>query len=266
MENLSPKYTIHAFGFYGMYNTRAMYHITSSSNGIYNIINDERNEITEAFKSCINRMTSTIAVNTKVEIMCSPSSDVALSTIESGPFRYSIHGNKKSSSILVGSLSAGTVKNFIVYVDNVHEDDHGNFSKHFQVCVRWMHPLDRAEKLLEGQVFVVRDGIDGYEEVMENTAHVEAVQIASNITDPNYSRTTMVADKLKQMCIKCPEFARSAGYGRLTWLSREMIKIDENKHMAVTNSYYYKNMVADRLAYILSWLSYQRSYCWISVL
>ena len=191
MENLSSKYTVHAFGFYGMHNTRAMYHIASSFNGIYNIINDDRNEITEAFTSCINRMTPIIAVNTKVEIICSPSSDVALSTIESGPFRYSICGNKKSSSILVGTLSAGTVKNFIVYVDNVHEDDHGNFSKCFQVCVRWVHPLDRAEKLLEGQVFVVRDGIDGYEEVMENTAHVEAVQITSNITDPNYSQTTI---------------------------------------------------------------------------
>jgi hypothetical protein len=254
METLSPNYMVHAFGFYGTHSTRALYHIASSSNGIYNIINDERNQITEAFTSCINKMTSTISVDTKVEIMCR-SSAVALSTIESAQFRYPIGKDRKSCSVLVGALSAGTVKNFIIYVDNVHEDDYDNLSNYITVRVS------------SGQVVVVRDGIDGYdEEVAENIAHVEAVKIASAITDPNNHTKMVMADMLQQMCIKCPDFTRSAGYNRLKWLSSVMQNMDANQHLEVTDPNDYRYMVAEKLSYILSWLSYQRSCCWIKII
>ncbi|CAL5028812.1 unnamed protein product [Urochloa decumbens] len=264
-ESLSPNYMVHAFGFYGMHNTRALYHIASSSNGIYNVINNERDQITEAFTSCINKMTSTISVDTKVEIMCTLSSDVALSTIESAQFRYPIGKFRKSCSIFVGAISAGTVKNFIIYVENVRKDDYDNISKYIAVRVKWMNALNEAEEL-NGQVVVVKDGFDGYDEVVENIAHAEAVKIASYITDPNNHGKKKMAAILQQMCIKCPEFARSAGDNRIAWLASQTQKIDENWHMEVTDPNGYKNMVADKLSYILSWLSYQRSYCWITII
>ncbi|CAL5035738.1 unnamed protein product [Urochloa decumbens] len=264
-ESLSPNYMVHAFGFYGMHNTRALYHIASSSNGIYNVINNDRDQITEAFTSCINKITSTISVDTKVEIMCTLSSDVALSTIESAQFRYPISKFRKSCSIFVGAISAGTVKNFIIYVENVRKDDYDNISKYIAVRVKWMNALNEAEEL-KGQVVVVRDGFDGYEEVVENIAHAEAVKIASYITDPNNHGKKKMAVILQQMCIKCPEFARSAGGNRLAWLASQMEKIDASRHMEDTDPDGYKNMVADKLSYILSWLSYQRSYCWITII
>uniref|UniRef100_K3YD24 VWFA domain-containing protein n=1 Tax=Setaria italica TaxID=4555 RepID=K3YD24_SETIT len=264
METLSPSYMVHAFGFYGTHSTRALYHIASSSNGIYNIINDDSNQITEAFRSCVNKMTSTISVDTKVEIMCNPSCNVALSTIESAQFRYSIGNDRKSCSVLVGALSAGTVKNFIIYVDNVREDDYDNLSKYITVRVKWMHAMNRMKEL-EGQVVVVRDGIDGYEEVVETITHLEAVKIASDITDPNHSKMAM-ADMLQQMCIKCPDFERSAGDERLRWLKSQMQKMEADQHMEITDPNDYINMVAEKLSYILSWLSYQRSYCWIKII
>ncbi|RCV32629.1 hypothetical protein SETIT_7G018200v2 [Setaria italica] len=242
METLSPSYMVHAFGFYGTHSTRALYHIASSSNGIYNIINDDSNQITEAFRSCVNKMTSTISVDTKVEIMCNPSCNVALSTIESAQFRYSIGNDRKSCSVLVGALSAGTVKNFIIYVDNVREDDYDNLSKYITVRVKWMHAMNRMKEL-EGQVVVVRDGIDGYEEVVETITHLEAVKIASDITDPNHSKMAM-ADMLQQMCIKCPDFERSAGDERLRWLKSQMQKMEADQHMEITDPNDYINMPA----------------------
>ncbi|KAF0912226.1 hypothetical protein E2562_013179 [Oryza meyeriana var. granulata] len=178
-EELSPKYTTHAFGISGMHNARAMYHVASRSNGIYDILNDARNQITEAFKSCIDRVTSTIVVDTKVEIACSGSSSAALSSIECGQFKSALDSAGKSS-IWVGPLHATAVKNFLCYIDNVHKDDHGGF---FIVDVKCAPAVSTPGEKLD----FTRNKIDDlYDEVEASIGCVAAVKIVTEITDPNY--------------------------------------------------------------------------------
>lgn len=188
---LSPNYTIHAFGINRMHNARAMYDIASRSNGTYAVLNNENKQITEAFTSCINRITTIVVVGTKVDIKCSDySADAALSTIEAGQFKTTAIDNAhKSCSIWIGSIQATSVKNFIFYMNNVREGGHGSLSKQFTVQVSCYPALRTKEEKLNGEtISLTRSGIDRYndEEVVAGIARVVAVKMVTEITDPNF--------------------------------------------------------------------------------
>ncbi|KAL6650334.1 hypothetical protein ACP70R_009259 [Stipagrostis hirtigluma subsp. patula] len=158
-EGIDAKYNILAFGILATHNVRALYHIVKSSNGIYGILNDARNQITEDFTDCIHNITSIIAVDAKIELLRSHSSSAVLSTVESGRFRHLIH-NENSSSILVDVLYAGTEMEFNVFVDNVREEDFESLPELLSVRVKWLQPMSRVEEKLAGEVVVVRSGAE----------------------------------------------------------------------------------------------------------
>ncbi|EEE60549.1 hypothetical protein OsJ_13899 [Oryza sativa Japonica Group] len=192
MEALSTNYNIHTFGFNGMHNVRAMYNIASRSNGMYDLLNDDRNLITEAFISCMNKITSIIVLGTEVDMICSSSRSpgVALSTIECGQFESFMIDNARKSTIMVGALHATSVKNFLFYMDNVREDDHDNIFKLFTVHVRCLPTPNTVDEKLNNQVEVIWNGIDGEnnDDVVASIARVAAVEIITRITDPNYDQ------------------------------------------------------------------------------
>jgi hypothetical protein len=65
-------YIVHAVSFHdsGPRNTRAMDHIARSSNGIYAVLDDGPDQITDTFTACVNKITSIVAVSTVVTIRC----------------------------------------------------------------------------------------------------------------------------------------------------------------------------------------------------
>uniref|UniRef100_A0A0E0KN34 Uncharacterized protein n=1 Tax=Oryza punctata TaxID=4537 RepID=A0A0E0KN34_ORYPU len=205
MEALSTNYNIHAFGFNGMHNVRAMYNIASRSNGIYDLLNDDRNLITGAFISCMNKITSIIVLGTEVDIICSSSrsSGVALSAIECGQFKSFFIDNVRKSTIMVGALHATSVKNFLFYMDHVREDDQENFFKLFTVHVRCLPARNTVDEKLNNQLEVIWNGIDGQnnDDVVASIAHVAAAEIITRITDPNYDQELMerVSREMKMM-------------------------------------------------------------------
>ncbi|KAL6650241.1 hypothetical protein ACP70R_009166 [Stipagrostis hirtigluma subsp. patula] len=248
-RTLSSNYTIHAFSFRGADNTRAMYHIASCSGGIYAIVDDDRDKITEAFMSCISKITSTIVMNTKVNIMCSPSSSLKLSTIESGQFNYTIDHRRKSGSIFAGSLHAGAVKRFIAYLENVGEDDYGHLSEMLSVNITWQHASNRVVEKLDGQVVTVRDENDGSTEVVEEIVRMQEVRIISAITDPEIQKDSVlrkVQELRKRLIVQAADVrVRPKDYSYAVAVDDESLA----------------NLVQDRdgswLSYLLSWLSFQ---------
>ncbi|CAN6373472.1 unnamed protein product [Urochloa humidicola] len=68
LETLNPMYPVHAFGFRDVLNAGQMYHIAKSTSGTYCILNDEHDQITEAFTACIGNIASVVAARTKIYI------------------------------------------------------------------------------------------------------------------------------------------------------------------------------------------------------
>jgi hypothetical protein len=249
-ETLTSKYTMHAFGFRecGTHNIRAMHYIAnSSSDGIYAIIDDHLNQVTCAFKACINKITSTLAVTTEVGILCSNSSnEVAISTVNSGKFVSAIA--KKEAAIFVGALYAGAVRNFIVYVEKVYmvsEEDYANFSKLFTIDIKWLNAFtskdvpansgalpsvnDSAEnkEKLDGKVVIVRDGSDESKEVMTDIiVRFKAVKIIREVTNPNYKKEVLI-ERLQNICNGNTRLVRDI----LTMVSNLRRDIDILSHM-----------------------------------
>lgn len=258
-KTLSRKYITHAFGFHETHNMWAMYHIARSCNGIYDILNDESYKLTEAFMECINKITSTIAVDTNIHIKCRHSSVVS-SAIESssdlfGSYWASIGDSGKSCSIKAGALSAGTVANYIINMDQVREDEL------FTVHIEWEHPLGKTKEKPKDVVVKKQGGVDidrpkGTGVPAANVAQrVEVVKIVKDIVGPLYQDRMMVEDNLKQKCEKCSKDAKAASEDRL---ARVMEKMATNLHMETGNPPYFKQLVAQTLSFMLSWLSYDR--------
>uniref|UniRef100_A0ACD5WZL3 Uncharacterized protein n=1 Tax=Avena sativa TaxID=4498 RepID=A0ACD5WZL3_AVESA len=165
------------------------------------------------------------------------SSKAALLTIDSGKFKSVIGKNAVENSIFVGSLYAGAVRNFIVYVDKVdvlHEEDYANFSKLFNIHIKWFNEFNKKNENREEQVVIVRDGTnESKEAVMDIIVRIEAVKIIQKVTNPNYNKK-VVADKLQNIC---------HGNSRLV---REIQTMVANMHMDV-----------DILSHMLSWQTFQ---------
>ncbi|VAI41030.1 unnamed protein product [Triticum turgidum subsp. durum] len=256
-EAIKSKYIIHTFSFHnsGTRTSRAMHYLASSSGGIYASLHDHRNQVTEAFTACIKRITSTIGVQTKVEITCSHSS-ISLPGMESGEFGPCIGEDGRSVSIMVGNLYAGTAKNFMFYVDNARLDDYDNLSKLLKVHVEWENKFTGGSEV-HGQLVVVRNGSDGCKEMMEEMARSETGKVLWEIAD---SYNDMVAEKL-HTCLK--QASRKAQASGDALLAGEMENMEailrrkmEKEHRKAVDPSYVKKLVADRLSNMLSWLSF----------
>ncbi|KAL6841094.1 hypothetical protein ACP4OV_029063 [Aristida adscensionis] len=257
METLTANYTTHAFGFQDTHNTRALYHIARSSNGIYDILNDHRDRITSAFMDCINKITTIIAVDIKVDIKCNDTSRATLYKIDSGRYKKSIDNGGKSCSILVDALCVGVARDLIVHMDNVRKEDYDCLSKVLTVHVRWLDAMSRMEEKLDCQVVVVgsKDDESIYKELSKDWAYAHAVKIARVITDPSYDNR-ITQDKLQKMREECFRYAQVAGEDRL---AKEMRKMDSILREMIHDNRYYKSMLANKLSYMFAWLSYHGS-------
>ncbi|XP_044410307.1 uncharacterized protein [Triticum aestivum] len=247
-ESLKPKYITHAFSCHNSdaRTTRDMHYLASSSRGIYASLHDHRNQLTEAFTACIKRITSTIGVQTTIEIKCTHPS-VSLCTTESGELGPRIGEDGRSVSIKVDNLYAGTAKNFMFNMENACD----NLSDLLDVKFTWGGKVD-------DQVVIVNNGSDGSAEVMEDIARAETGKIICEITDPNYD---MAADKLHKCLKQASMKAQASGDAPL---AGEMEKMAAILHRKMRSQYpdavdpsYVKKLLEDRLSNMLSWLSFQ---------
>jgi hypothetical protein len=183
-----PNYLVHTFSFHDANNARVMHQIASSSGGIFAILDDQDYKITEAFMSCINNFTSIIAVNTTVKLCCNSSYRLKLSTKKSGKFNFTINNDKKHGFICAGALYGGAERRFIVYVENVLEDDYDNLSKMLTVDVTWQHAFSPVHtSQCSAAVEIIRDKNNkSSREVVVEIARNEVITIVSEI---DYSKT-----------------------------------------------------------------------------
>ncbi|CAL5018547.1 unnamed protein product [Urochloa decumbens] len=239
----SNNYTIHAFSFCSKANARALYRIASRSSGIYGYFDEHCDDITEAFKTCISNITSTIAVNTEVNIACSSSSVTKLSTIVSGHFKSSIKADKKSGSIIAGALYPGAVRKFIVYVKDVREDEYGHLSKILTVNVTWGH---EPKEKFDGQMVIVRGKDHGSKVLVREIIRIEEVKIVSDITDPKtktYDILRKVQELHKRVKVQAADVRKGSNYA---------FAVDEESLASLAS-----DKDGSWLPYMLSWLSFQ---------
>jgi hypothetical protein len=265
-------YTVHAFGFHGVGNSRTMYAIARAFSGIYAIINDHKDKITETFMACIRKITWTIAVNTKVNIICSNTSGVKLSAIESGQFESSIDDGKKFGSIFAGDLYAGAVKRFVAYLEKGQGySDSRHLSSLFQVNVRWQPPhhdaSSRIENKLQAQVKIIRGQTDAStddvkdkvyivdeitDDVVDEIARLKEMEIVSAIIGPHTETNEgeVLADKVQKLRKDLRLHATDIRV-RPKGSSYEF-RVDEESLASLKT-----DPDGSQLSYILSWLSYQ---------
>lgn len=251
---LSPDYAIHAFSFCSVDNARAMYRIASRSVGTYGILNDQsNNEITQAFRAFISNITSIVAVNTVVNIVCDDdSSSVKLSTIESGHFRSRISHDRKSGSIYAGALYPGAERRFVVYVDNVREDEYGRMSKMLAVTTTWVNNAFNEEKSDDQKMVIVRGKDPGSKELVEEIIRIEELKILGAIVDPK-TKIEAVLRKMQELRMRL-KAQQAAGVGVRTKAagSDYATAVDEESLASLAS-----DEDGSRLSYMLSWLSFQ---------
>jgi hypothetical protein len=251
-----PDYLVHTFSFHDANNAKVMHHISSSSGGIFAILDDQDYKISEAFMTCINNFTSIIAVNTTVKLHCNSSYPLKLSSIKSGNFKFTTDNDKRHGFISAGALYGGAERRFMVYVENVPKDDYENLSEMLTVDVTWQH----ASSLVHGSqpystVEIVGGKYNKSREVVVEIVRNEVISIVSEITgsmtEAKGSETvTQMLDLYK--CHKLP------GDGVDFLIRRELFS-----HGYGINEEILARLKDDSdgfwLSYIISWLSFQES-------
>ncbi|KAM0898416.1 hypothetical protein ACQ4PT_021961 [Festuca glaucescens] len=265
-------YIVHAISFRGSgpRNTRAMNHIANSSSGIYAVLDDGQDQITDDFTACINKITSIVAASTVVTIRCNGDSIIVLNNIQSaGQVLHSMDDHRKSVSISAGTFYAGTVRNFIAIVDNVGWYEYGMFYKFCTVDVTWRNPLSGKEDSLHGKDFVTATS-DVFKEVESRLTVANTVSI---ITDTNLDKNLFFwrinldkdrAEKLYRLFHEGSREARDAGEALLAKemeklkdnLEKERVKMHENQSAGnVIDRTFIDELLAEPLSYMFSWLS-----------
>ncbi|KAK3139860.1 hypothetical protein QOZ80_5AG0391670 [Eleusine coracana subsp. coracana] len=109
IRNLLKKYPVHTFGLGKTHDSKALHFIAKESYGTYSSITDNiESKMLEAFAVCLGGLKSIVAIDTSVEIT---SSSLSITRIDSGS--YTPQG--ASGNILIGTLYAGEVKDFVVH-------------------------------------------------------------------------------------------------------------------------------------------------------
>jgi hypothetical protein len=183
---------------------------------------------------------------------------------------------KKFVSLSAGPLYAGTVRNFIAIVDNVGWYEYGMFYKLFTADVTWRHPLSEKKDMLHGEIYA-RDTSEVFKEVESRLILANTVTV---ITDLNLDKNLVadgeavdndkqvsaqkLMDKLHMLLHECSREARDAGEALLAQkmeklkdnLKRERMKIHENQIIGKgIDLTFVEELLAEPLAYMLSWLS-----------
>uniref|UniRef100_J3N9X8 VWFA domain-containing protein n=1 Tax=Oryza brachyantha TaxID=4533 RepID=J3N9X8_ORYBR len=122
-EAIHPRYPVHAFGFRGAHDARAVHYVADHTSGVYGVLNDEHDRLTDAFAACVRRVTSIVAVDAQVDLTCGAYSGASILAVESGGYKSHVDESGRSGFVYAGSLCAGDVKNFVVYVDVDREAD-----------------------------------------------------------------------------------------------------------------------------------------------
>ncbi|CAD6258296.1 unnamed protein product [Miscanthus lutarioriparius] len=109
IRGLLRKYPVHTFGLGKAHDPKALHYIANISYGIYSSITDNLdNKFIEALAVCLAGFKTVVAVDACVDIW---SNSLMVTRIDPGG--YILRGS--SGGILVGTLYAGEVKDFIVY-------------------------------------------------------------------------------------------------------------------------------------------------------
>ncbi|CAL4990642.1 unnamed protein product [Urochloa decumbens] len=187
LETLNPMYPVHAFGFRDAHNAGQMHHIAKSTSGTYCVLNNEHDQITEAYTACISLIDNV---------------------------------DRKRGSINVGALQAGAARSFIVYMHGVEEKEHDELAKLLSVRVESYAGLRAEEREKAGEVVIARRGVDGSRKVAAEIVRIKAVGIVGGILD-RYSGnglTGAAADELweKWINLKSTEYGREASDACLT--------------------------------------------------
>ncbi|AQK78968.1 Zinc finger (C3HC4-type RING finger) family protein, partial [Zea mays] len=107
IRGLLRKYPVHTFGLGKAHDPKALHYIADISYGIYSsIVTDNLDKIIEAFAVCLAGFKTVVAVDACVDIW---SNSLLITRIDPGG--YILRGS--SGGILVGTLYAGEVKDFI---------------------------------------------------------------------------------------------------------------------------------------------------------
>ncbi|CAL4990645.1 unnamed protein product [Urochloa decumbens] len=222
LETLNPGYPVHAFGFRDAHNAGQMHHIAKSTSGTYCVLNDEHDQITEAYTACIVSIASVVAARTKIYIAYTGrEATTTFSDIKSGTFKSLIDNvDRKRGSINVGALQAGAARSFIVYMHGVEEKEHDELAKLLSVRVEFYAGLRAEEREKAGEVVIARKGVDGSRKVAAEIVRIKAVEIVGGILD-RYSGnglTGAAADELweKWINLKSTEYGREASDACLT--------------------------------------------------
>jgi hypothetical protein len=106
IHNLLKKYPVHTFGLGKAHDPKALHFIAKESFGTYSSIEDSLDsKIMEAFAVCIAGLKTVVAIDTSVNIT---SSSLNITRIDSGSYI-------SRGGILIGTLYAGEVKDFVVH-------------------------------------------------------------------------------------------------------------------------------------------------------
>uniref|UniRef100_A0A0E0MHQ7 VWFA domain-containing protein n=1 Tax=Oryza punctata TaxID=4537 RepID=A0A0E0MHQ7_ORYPU len=221
---MNPTYSVHAFGFRGAHNARALHFIANTSTGTYGVLNDEHDGITDAFAATIDSITSIVVVQTVVNISSGGEPTAAtLLAIESGRFRSHIDDDRKSGFVMAGALHAGAVRSFLVYVDHVGDGERDKLPSLLTVRVEYVNLSSASENSkemkLDAQVVIVRKGDENSRMVAAEIIRVEAMRIVGEILDrykDNGKGFTGAADELHEQwrrLMESSEYGGEAGDG-----------------------------------------------------
>ncbi|XP_052136910.1 E3 ubiquitin-protein ligase WAVH1-like [Oryza glaberrima] len=221
--------SVHAFGFRDAHNARAMHRIANTSAGTYGILNDGHDGLADAFVTSVGNITSIVAVDAEVSVSCSGAESTAakLTAIESGRFKHDINGGGKRGTIQAGALQAGAVRSFLVYVDNVGDDELEHLPSMLTVGVQYEdrstttsqnaaeNQAGREMARRTAQVVVVRDGDEHSRLVAAEIVRVAAMRIVGEIIKnygDNGRALAGAADELHKQwsLLKKSEFAKEA--------------------------------------------------------
>uniref|UniRef100_A0A0E0MHQ8 VWFA domain-containing protein n=1 Tax=Oryza punctata TaxID=4537 RepID=A0A0E0MHQ8_ORYPU len=237
-EAINPRYAVHAFGFRGAHDATAVHYVADHTSGVYGVLNDEHDRISDAFAACIRRVTSVVAVEAQVDLTCGAYSRASLLAIESGHHKYHVDENRRSGFIYAGALCAGDVKNFLVYVD-VDREANGGVTELLTAHGTYIDAARRKETVhLDERMAVVqrRDKVpDVSRDVAAELVRVDTVKMVTTVLDRFKDKgsalagaaTTAATELREEWCrVKASEDARAAGAASLAVLEREIEEME----------------------------------------
>lgn len=274
-DAMNLNYSVHAFGFRDAHNARAMHHIANTSAGTYGILNDGHDGLADAFVTSVGNITSIVAVDAEVSVSCSGAESTAakLTAIESGRFKHDINGGGKRGTIQAGALQAGAVRSFLVYVDNVGDDELEHLPSMLTVGVQYEdrstttsqnaaeNQAGREMARQTAQVVVVRDGDEHSRLVAAEIVRVAAMRIVGEIIQKygdNGRALAGAADELHEQwsLLKKSEFAKEAAPACLvSALDAEMSEMEATLRRSSGMSY----MLSWQTCHSLQHLQHARS-------